>query len=69
VRGAAVHDHAAARLHCINFATGQELAFRFTPTLRDLAIAVAAGALVGGLGGLLPAFRASRISPVQAMRA
>jgi putative ABC transport system permease protein len=55
--------------HCINFATGQELAFRFTPTLLDLVIAVAAGAVVGGLGGLLPALRAARISPVQAMRA
>jgi putative ABC transport system permease protein len=55
--------------HCINFATGQELAFRFTPTLRDLVIAVAAGTVVGGLGGLLPALRAARISPVQAMRA
>jgi putative ABC transport system permease protein len=55
--------------HCINFATGQELAFRFTPTVRDLVIAVAAGAAVGGLGGLMPALRAARISPVQAMRA
>jgi putative ABC transport system permease protein len=55
--------------NCINFATGQEVAFRFIPRWNDLAVALAMGAAVGGLGGILPALRAARISPVQAMRA
>jgi putative ABC transport system permease protein len=53
----------------VNFASGQEIVFHFTPTLEILLVSVAVGALVGGLGGLLPAIRAARISPVQAMRA
>jgi len=54
---------------CINFATGQEVAFRFTPSVSGLAFAVLAGTAVGAIGGLIPAIRAARISPVQAMRA
>jgi putative ABC transport system permease protein len=53
---------------CVNFATGQEVAFRFVPTLGPLALAVATGALVGGFGGLIPAVRAARISPARALR-
>lgn len=54
---------------CVNFATGQEVAFRFVPTVGALALAVAAGAIVGGLGGLIPAVRASGMSPARALRA
>lgn len=54
---------------CMNFATGQEVAFRFVPSVTSLAIAILAGTAVGAIGGLLPAIRAARISPVQAMRA
>jgi putative ABC transport system permease protein len=54
---------------CINFATGQEVAFRFVPSLANLGFAIIAGTAVGGFGGLLPAIRAARVDPVHAMRA
>jgi putative ABC transport system permease protein len=54
---------------CMNFATGQEVAFRFVPSLANLGFAILAGTAVGAVGGLLPAIRAARVSPVQAMRA
>ncbi len=54
---------------CMNFATGQEVAFRFVPTFGSLALAVVTGGLVGGLGGLIPAVRASGTSPARALRA
>jgi putative ABC transport system permease protein len=54
---------------CVNFATGQEVAFRFVPSLATLAFAILAGTAVGALGGLLPAIRTASIDPVQAMRA
>lgn len=54
---------------CMNFATGQEVAFRFVPSFTNLGLAILAGTAVGAIGGLLPAIRAARISPVQAMRA
>jgi putative ABC transport system permease protein len=54
---------------CMNFATGQEVAFRFTPNFTNLSFAIFAGTAVGAIGGLLPAIRAARVNPVQAMRA
>jgi putative ABC transport system permease protein len=54
---------------CINFATGQEMAFRFVPSFTNLGFAILAGTAVGAIGGLLPAIRAARVTPVQAMRA
>jgi putative ABC transport system permease protein len=54
---------------CMNFATGQEVAFHFAPSFVSLGLAVLAGTAVGAIGGLLPAIRAARVSPVQAMRA
>lgn len=54
---------------CMNFATGQEVAFRFAPSVASLGFAIFAGTSVGAIGGLLPAIRAARVSPVQAMRA
>jgi putative ABC transport system permease protein len=53
---------------CMNFATGQEVAFRFAPSPSGLAFAILAGTAVGAIGGLLPAIRAARVSPVEAMR-
>jgi putative ABC transport system permease protein len=53
---------------CMNFATGQEVAFRFAPSPSSLAFAILAGTAVGAIGGLLPAIRAARVSPVEAMR-
>jgi putative ABC transport system permease protein len=52
----------------VNWATGQELAFRFLPQASILCIAVSAGAAVGVLGGFLPALSAARMDPVRAMR-
>jgi putative ABC transport system permease protein len=54
---------------CMNFATGQEVAFRFSPSFIPLGFAILAGTAVGAVGGLVPAVRAARMSPVQAMRA
>jgi putative ABC transport system permease protein len=54
---------------CMNFATGQEVAFRFAPSVSSLGFAILAGTAVGAIGGLLPAIRAARVSPVEAMRA
>lgn len=53
---------------CVNFATGQELAFRFVPNFTNLGLAILVGTVVGALGGIVPAIRAARVSPVQAMR-
>jgi putative ABC transport system permease protein len=53
---------------CMNFATGQEVAFHFAPNVTSLSLAILAGTAVGAIGGLLPAIRAARVSPVQAMR-
>lgn len=54
---------------CMNFATGQEVAFRFAPSWSNLGLAMLAGTAVGAIGGLMPAIRAARVSPLQAMRA
>jgi ABC-type antimicrobial peptide transport system permease subunit len=37
--------------------------------LTNLGLAVLAGTAVGAFGGLVPAVRAARVDPVQAMRA
>jgi putative ABC transport system permease protein len=53
----------------VNFATGQDVAFHFSPSPSALLIAVGVAAAVGVLGGVLPALRAARMHPVLAMRA
>jgi putative ABC transport system permease protein len=53
----------------VNFATGQDVSFRFQPSARALLTSVGVAALVGVLGGALPAIRAARMHPVVAMRA
>jgi len=52
----------------INFATDQEVAFRFKPDTGALLLSLGLATVVGLLGGLLPALRAARLQPVQAMR-
>lgn len=52
----------------LNDATGQELVFRFLPSVEALGGALGAGALVGVVGGLWPAIKAASIDPIRAMR-
>lgn len=52
----------------VNFATNQEVAFHFKPDLTALLLSLGLATIVGLLGGALPALRAARLQPVQAMR-
>jgi putative ABC transport system permease protein len=57
------------RFSMVNFASFSEIVFTFEPTPAILLRALVFAAVMGVLGGLLPAIRAARISPVDAMRA
>jgi len=57
-----------ARISMMNFATWQEVSFSFAPTPSLLIGSLVAGALMGILGGFLPALKAARTSPIEAMR-
>lgn len=59
----------AVEFSMVNFNTFQEIAFSFDPTPEIVLVSIAAGAVMGILGGFLPALRAARLSPIQAMRA
>ncbi len=52
----------------VNFATQQEVVFHFAPSGDILLGSVAAGGVLGVFAGILPALRAARITPSQAMR-
>jgi putative ABC transport system permease protein len=52
----------------MNFATWQEISFSFSPTPGILLSSMLVGGIMGFLGGLFPAIRASRLSPIAAMR-
>ncbi|MBM4364550.1 MAG: ABC transporter permease [Deltaproteobacteria bacterium] len=52
----------------MNFQTWSQVTFGFEPTPTILASALAAGGLMGLIGGLLPAIHAARLSPLAAMR-
>ena len=52
----------------INFATWSEIVFKFSATPKILVTALVVGAIMGLLGGLFPAIRAARLSPIAAMR-
>ncbi len=56
------------RLSMMNFATWQEISFSFDPTPAILLSSLVAGGFMGFLGGLFPAIRAARLSPIEAMR-
>ncbi|MEY2933468.1 MAG: hypothetical protein RL033_4217 [Pseudomonadota bacterium] len=58
----------AVEFSMMNFATWQEVSFSFDPTPSILFGSIAAGGLMGILGGFFPAVRAARLSPVLAMR-
>jgi len=57
-----------ARISMMNFSTWQEVSFSFAPTPQLLIGSLVAGALMGILGGFLPALKAARTSPIEAMR-
>ncbi len=57
------------KLSTMNYDTWQEITFSFAATPDVLVTSVIAGAFMGVVGGLLPAIRAARISPIDAMRA
>jgi len=57
-----------ARISMMNFSTWQEVSFSFAPTPKLLIGSLLAGALMGILGGFLPALKAARTSPIEAMR-
>jgi putative ABC transport system permease protein len=52
----------------INFASWSEIIFTFDPTPGILLFSLGVGGIMGLLGGLAPAIRAARISPIEAMR-
>jgi putative ABC transport system permease protein len=57
------------RFSTMNFASWSEISFSFEPTVGIVATAVILAAIMGILGGFFPAIRASRVSPIEAMRA
>lgn len=59
----------AVKFSMVNFATFQEIVFSFDPSPGIVLGSIAAGGLMGILGGLFPAVRAARLSPIEAMRA
>jgi putative ABC transport system permease protein len=52
----------------MNFATFSEIVFRFQATPEILMNSVIAGGVMGVIGGFLPAVRAARTPPIEAMR-
>jgi putative ABC transport system permease protein len=57
------------RITTLNQTTWSEIVFTFEPTPEILVRALVLAAVMGIIGGFLPAVRASRVSPVEAMRA
>lgn len=58
----------AVRPSMVNFATWSEVVFSFHPTPKILLTALAFAGIMGLLGGLFPALRAARMSPLRAIR-
>lgn len=56
------------KLSMMNFSTWSEVVFSFTPTPEILLKALLFAGVMGLLGGLLPAVRAAKLSPLNAMR-
>ncbi|ATB34167.1 ABC transporter permease [Melittangium boletus] len=57
------------KIRTLNIQTFTEVSFGFTPTPEIVVAALAFGALMGTLGGLLPALRAARLSILETLRA
>jgi putative ABC transport system permease protein len=58
----------AVKITMINMGTWSEIAFGFEPTPQIIVSALVLSAVMGLFGGFLPAVRAARVSPVEAMR-
>jgi putative ABC transport system permease protein len=58
----------AVKVTMINMGTWSEVVFGFEPTPQILVASVVLSAVMGLLGGFLPALRAARVSPIEAMR-
>jgi putative ABC transport system permease protein len=52
----------------INFSSWSEIVWSFEPTPKILVTSVVLAGVMGVIGGFLPAIRAARVSPVEAMR-
>lgn len=69
VGGIAALAMSFVRFSMLNMATWSEMVFSFEPTVRIIVSSILIGGLMGVLGGLFPAVRAARVSPIEAMRA
>jgi putative ABC transport system permease protein len=58
----------ALKITMLNMGTWAEIAFSFEPTAQILLGSLALATFMGIVGGFLPAVRAARISPIEAMR-
>ena len=68
IGGLASMGMTAVKFSMVNFATWQEITFSFDPSPAIILGSVAAGGVMGVLGGFFPAVAASRLSPIEAMR-
>ena len=59
---------AFVRPSLMNFSSWSEIVFSFEPTPQILGTAILVGGLMGIIGGFMPAIRAARVSPIEAMR-
>ena len=58
-----------AKITMLNAGTWSEIVFSFEPTPAILMRSVFLAGFMGVVGGFLPAIRAARVSPIEAMRA
>jgi putative ABC transport system permease protein len=56
------------RISMVNTATWSELSFGFEATFEIVLTAILIAAAMGVVGGIIPAIRATKIDPAQAMR-
>lgn len=68
IGGVASMGMTAVKFSTMNFATWQEISFSFDPSPAIVLGSIAAGGVMGVLGGFFPAVAASRLSPIEAMR-
>jgi len=66
--GIAALGMGAVEFSMMNMQTFSEVVFSFDPSPGILGFAIAAGGVMGIFGGFLPAVRAARTSPIDAMR-